>query len=323
MRQSKYNYNPKTCRYERTRISIATLVINGLLFCITTFLVFSGALFLHSRFFVTEKSLALQQENAALIKHHASLQRELRSIESTLVNLKLQDAQLHESLFEIPLTTNTIMTSGEADRILLADASGFTRTLDILKNKSSDISKKSTELNAEFSKLDVTSKELMFLLSAPSIQPIENAELTKLVSGFGIRINPFHKGNYHHRGADLAAPRGTSVVATGNGKVIGVKKGSSLQAGYGNYVEIDHGNGLVTRYAHLDDVTVRPGQQVRKGFTIGTVGMSGGTIAPHVHYEIIRQGLPVNPVPYMMQNLNSAEYTELLKLGNKKNQSLD
>ncbi len=86
---------------------------------------------------------------------------------------------------------------------------------------------------------------------------------------------------------------------------------------------IDHGNGIVTRYAHLEDVHVRVGQRVSKGFTIGTVGMSGGAIAPHVHYEIIRNGIEVDPVPYMMEKLNSTEYSELQKLGNKKNQSLD
>lgn len=96
-----------------------------------------------------------------------------------------------------------------------------------------------------------------------------------------------------------------------------------MQAGYGNYIEIDHGNGLITRYAHLEDVMVRVGQKVSKNSVIGTVGMSGGAIAPHIHYEIIRNGEQVDPVPYMLEKLNSKEYIELQKLGSKKNQSLD
>jgi murein DD-endopeptidase MepM/ murein hydrolase activator NlpD len=171
--------------------------------------------------------------------------------------------------------------------------------------------------------MDVGHDQLNFLLSVPSIQPIENGELTKLVSGFGDRINPFHKGIHHHPGADFAALRGTPVLATARGVVVDITNGSSLQAGYGNLVEIDHGNGLITRYAHLDAASVRVGQRVSKGAIIGTVGMSGGAIAPHVHYEIIRRGKQVDPVPYLLQNLNSTEYSMLQKLGSKKNQTLD
>lgn len=324
MSLSKYYYNPETCRYEPTRISIVNILGVSILFCLTTVLILMGSLFLHSKFFITEKALALRKENITIKKHHASLQREVASVETVLTNLKQQDAVLHEKLFETPLVNDlSPIDSEEKEKILLADASGFTSLVKILKNKSDALRKKSTEHDAHFSQLEVTSNELSLLMSTPSTQPVENTELVKLVSGFGTRINPFHKGNYHHPGADFAAPRGTPVVATGNGRVIDNTTGSTLQAGYGNYVEIDHGNGIITRYAHLEDVMIKKGQYVAKGTAIGTVGMSGGTVAPHVHYEIMRDWEQVNPVPFMMENLNSTAYAELLKLGNKKNQSLD
>jgi murein DD-endopeptidase MepM/ murein hydrolase activator NlpD len=112
-------------------------------------------------------------------------------------------------------------------------------------------------------------------------------------------------------------------LAAANGIVVDIHRGSSLQAGYGNYIEIDHGNGYITRYAHLEEVSVRVGQRVSKRAVIGTVGMSGGAVAPHVHYEIIYYEKQVDPVPYMMENLNSTEYAELQKSGRLKNQSLD
>lgn len=324
MRLSKYHYNPETCRYEPTRISLVTVLGVSILFCVTTVLILAGGLFLHSEFFITEKAQALRKENTAIKKHHASLQRDVTVVETVLENLKQQDAVLHEKLFETPLVTDLPpIDTEEKEKILLADASGFTSLVTILKHKSDALRKKSASHAAHFSALEVTSNDLTLLMSAPSIQPIENTELTKLVSGFGTRINPFHKGNYHHPGADFAAPRGTPVVATGNGKVIDITIGSTLQAGYGNYVEIDHGNGIITRYAHLEEVRIRQGQHVTKGTVIGTVGMSGGTVAPHVHYEIMRDREQVNPVPFMMENLTSTAYAELLKLGNKKNQSLD
>lgn len=325
MSLSKYTYNPETCRYEPTRISPTRILGNVIAFGIVTVLLFAGILVLHSELFTTEKGKALRSENTALKKHHASLQQEVASLENVLAQLKQQDAALHEKLFETP-PPNSSSNSASHDskqEILLADASGFSSVLAMLRKKSEAISQVSADRNALFSTMDVTSKDLTFLLSVPSIQPVENAELTRLVSGFGTRIHPFHKGNYHHPGVDLVAPRGTPVMATGNGKVIDITRGSTLQAGYGNYIDIDHGNGIVTRYAHLEDVSVKLGQKVVKGHVIGTVGMSGGAVAPHVHYEIIRDGEQVNPVPFMMEKLSSKEYTELLKLGSKKNQSLD
>jgi murein DD-endopeptidase MepM/ murein hydrolase activator NlpD len=143
-----------------------------------------------------------------------------------------------------------------------------------------------------------------------------------LVSGFGTRINPFHKGKYKHPGIDFAAPRGTAVVAAAGGRVIDINK-SDLQAGYGNSVDIDHGHGFITRYAHLETITVKQGERVAKKVVIGTVGNSGGSIAPHLHYEVIYEGEPVNPLKYMIEGLNSYDYSRLNALNNKQNQSLD
>jgi len=323
MNLSKYFYNPETCRYEPTRTSISSLAGYSILFFVSTVLIFWGIVFLHSKLFLTERGKALKKENIALAKHHASLHNGLSSIEGVLINLNNQNSNLHKKLFETPLGTIVNTPSTEKQSILLANASGFSTVVNELKNKSATISKTSNDHTTQFSSAEVNDKELMFLLSLPSVQPVENAELTKLVSGFGKRINPFHQGNYHHPGADFAATRGASVIATANGIVVDLKNGSTLQAGYGNYIEIDHGNGLITRYAHLEDVTVRVGQKVLKGYMIGTVGMSGGAVAPHVHYEIMRNGKQVDPVPYMMEKLNSKGYIELQKLGSKKNQSLD
>lgn len=322
MRLSKYNYNPKTCRYEPTRTSVSSLAGYVILFSISTLLIFTGILFLHSKLFLTEKGKAQKKENVTLTKHHTSLLNGLSSVEGVLTNLNDQNSNLHKQIFETPIVTVATLTTGK-ESVLLADASGFKAVANALKIQSSSIAKASSVHNTRFGTVEIRDKELQFLMTVPSIQPIENAALTKLVSGFGKRINPFHKGNYHHPGADFAATRGTPVLATAKGIVVDLKNGSSLQAGYGNHIEIDHGNGLITRYAHLEDVLVRVGQKVSKNSVIGTVGMSGGATAPHVHYEIIRNGEQVDPVPYMLEKLNSKEYIELQNLGSKKNQSLD
>jgi murein DD-endopeptidase MepM/ murein hydrolase activator NlpD len=322
MRLSKYYYNPKTCRFEPQPTSITSLVSYAILFSISTLLIFWGGLTLHSKLFLSAKGKELKRENIVLTKHQASLLGELSNVDHVLSVLNDKNSDLHKKIFETALLEDRSSTQ-KNHNISLATDSDFKAAAKELLKTTDEISKTSKNHNAFFSTLEVNEEELQFLMSIPAVQPVENASLTRLVSGFGKRINPFHKGNYHHPGVDFAATRGTSVFATARGVVTDLRKGSTLLAGYGNYIMIDHGNGIVTRYAHLEDVQVRVGQRVSKGFTIGTVGMSGGAIAPHVHYEIIRNGTEVDPVPYMMEKLNSTEYTELQKLGNKKNQSLD
>ncbi|MFZ2907248.1 MAG: M23 family metallopeptidase [Cyclobacteriaceae bacterium] len=322
MSLSKYHYNPKTCRYEPTRTSFMGIGGYTILFFLTTILIFWGMLTLHSKIFLSERGKALKKENITMVRHQASIQEGLTSVNQLLKNLENKNSELHKKIFETPVeTTPTAISTNE--NLIQADEREFRTVANDIARSSAELSRKSANHNLHFSAMNVGTRELTFLLSIPSIQPIENQELTKLVSGFGKRINPFHKGNYRHPGADFAAPRGTSVWATAKGIVVDIQRGSSLQAGYGNFVEIDHGNGLVTRYAHLEEVHVRVGQRLTKGFIIGTVGMSGGAVAPHVHYEIIRHGKQVDPVPYMMEKLSSDEYAALLKLGSKRNQSLD
>lgn len=322
MSLSKYYYNPETCRYEPRRTAYGILLGYAVLFSISTVLIFTGILFLHSRLFLSETGKELRKENKALKKHFASLQGQASVLEGSISGLKEKNATLHEKLFDTPLEQTEQAPASTTD-LLLADTETFSEELEALNVKASAITRTAVSHNTEIASYSIRERDKVFLLSVPSIQPVENTANTKLVSGFGVRVNPFHKGNYSHPGVDFTSARGTAVVATGSGRVIKAVKGSSLQAGYGNYVDIEHGNGLITRYAHLDDVTVRAGQKVDKGFTIGTVGMSGGSVAPHVHYEIIRKGKPVDPVPYMLEGLTSDQHIELQTLGAKKNQSLD
>src|SRR5262249_14451322 len=98
---------------------------------------------------------------------------------------------------------------------------------------------------------------------------------------------------------------------------------SDLQAGYGNFIEIDHGHGFTTRYAHLGEIKIRQGQRVKKGTAIATVGSTGGSIAPHLHYEVIRNGKQIDPVHFMIDGVTSHEYSVLRTISQKENQSLD
>jgi len=125
----------------------------------------------------------------------------------------------------------------------------------------------------------------------PSIWPING----RLEDGFGKRIDPFSGEGAHHTGADIIAPTGTDVHATGDG-VVSLAEWSG---GYGRLVIVDHGNGIHTYYAHLSKIEVLPGQEIRQGQRVGLVGSSGRVTAPHLHYEVRVGTTPVNPIPYL------------------------
>ncbi|MFW5726237.1 MAG: M23 family metallopeptidase, partial [bacterium] len=157
------------------------------------------------------------------------------------------------------------------------------------------------------------------LAAIPAIQPVSNKELRRLASGFGMRVHPIYKVKMMHPGIDFSAPQGTPVYATGAGKVITVK---SAFAGYGKQVEIDHGFGYITKYAHMSDFNVKVGQTVERGQCIGYVGNSGTSTAPHLHYEIIKDGEKVNPIYFFYQDITPEEYEVLVQLASIENQSL-
>jgi murein DD-endopeptidase MepM/ murein hydrolase activator NlpD len=121
----------------------------------------------------------------------------------------------------------------------------------------------------------------------PSIWPVHG----RLTAGFGQRMDPFSGEAAFHPGVDIADALGTDVVATGDGLVIEAEP----DAGYGRSILIDHGDGITTRYAHLNRIFVVVGEQVKQGEIIGAIGMSGRTTGPHLHYEVRIHGTPVNP----------------------------
>jgi murein DD-endopeptidase MepM/ murein hydrolase activator NlpD len=127
----------------------------------------------------------------------------------------------------------------------------------------------------------------------PSQQPLHDVELT---SGYGLRRDPFDGKLAWHQGIDLRAGTGTPIQAAGSGRVLR----AGWSGDYGQVVELDHGNGLHTLYAHTSRTSVEVGDWVDRGDTVAFVGMTGRASAPHLHYEIHVNGAPVDPEPYVL-----------------------
>jgi len=132
----------------------------------------------------------------------------------------------------------------------------------------------------------------------PSIRPLDTGWIS---SRFGFRNDPFTTKQTFHRGLDFSTPVGTPVRVTGDGVVQAVQQ----QRGFGKVIKVDHGDGIVTVYAHLDEALVKKGAKVARGDVIARSGNSGRSSAPHLHYEIRVSSRPVNPLSYILDSYAS------------------
>ena len=154
----------------------------------------------------------------------------------------------------------------------------------------------------------------------PSIQPINNSQLTLLAAGKKSLINPFHRAMQEHHGVDYLIPEGTPVFATANGRVESLSEKNST---HGKAIIIDHGNGYKTSYSHLLDIRKKVGDKVSRGDIIALSGNSGLSFAPHLHYEVIYNDTRVNPVHYFFMELNPEEYQRIIRIATSSMQSFD
>ncbi len=150
--------------------------------------------------------------------------------------------------------------------------------------------------------------------------PLRDITYAQVGASVGMKVNPYFKVPAEHDGLDLIATQGDDVIATAKGTVAEVKRSNK---GEGNVVVLEHAGGYRTRYAHLGDIAVSRGQKVEKGARIGSVGLSGNAFAPHLHYEILRDTLRVDPAHYLLSDISPDLYTSFLYMAANTKQSLD
>ena len=328
MARIKYYYDTETCRYERAKVTYTDIVLNMLGFFAVALLMSLGFVLVYNTYFDSPVEVTLKKENRELKKYYAELQGEMDEVNSVINALEERDNNIYRKIYEAEPLSSTIREAGHGGAEEYKDIMEkglYDEDLVIKTFKKVDKIKRQASIqNQSFDEIMQMAKENEAMLSSlPSIQPVSNPELTKLASGFGMRINPFHKARVMHSGIDFAAPRGTEVFATGSGEVKFVKNDSELQTGYGNYIEIDHGFGYVTKYAHLGEIKVKRGEIVKRGQVIGLVSNTGGSAAPHVHYEVIKDGQKIDPSSFLIQGLSDDEYKKLITLASHENQSFD
>ncbi|GAL84996.1 hypothetical protein MYP_2224 [Sporocytophaga myxococcoides] len=324
MARIKYYYDTETCKYERLKVSTWDLVLNTLGFLFISFIFAIALVYVYTKYFKSPHETLLRRENEELSLYYDLLNQEIDQANKMLIALQERDDNIYRVIFEaepIPYSVRNSEMAGITKYKQLLDR-GLKREELIVSTvaKLDNLKKKmyiQTKSYDEIIKLAKNKAEM--LASIPAIQPLSNKELTRLVSGFGYRIHPIYKVKKLHTGCDFSTPKGTPIYATGDGIV---KTVASNPGGYGNEIEVDHGYGYVTKYAHLDKFNVRIGQKVKRGELIGFSGNTGSSTAPHLHYEVIHNGKKVNPVHYFYIDLSPAEYQKILELASVENQSL-
>ena len=325
MSKVKYYYDSENLAYKRIQTKkrkrfgyIVLFLVSSALFGFLIFL-----LLINTSYFETPKDKIQAREIEALALNYRVLNKKLDLMNEVLEAIENRDNNIYRIYFNTTPISEEERKAGFGGVNRYKDLQGFNNS-ELMENTTKRVDILTKELVIQSKSLDeivALAKQKEKLLAAiPAIQPVKNEDLKQMASGYGYRSDPFTKIRKFHYGMDFTARTGTPIYATGDGVVY---KADASLSGYGNHIEVNHGYGYKTLYAHLSKYNCRPGQRVKRGDIIGYVGSTGRSQAPHLHYEVFKNGERVNPLNFYYGSISAKEYIEISKLANQENQSLD
>lgn len=323
MSKAKYKYNPHTLNYETVETSWKDMVKAALPW-FAGGIVFATIVVIFAFSFIKSPKERAQRREIEQWKYQYQLMNErMLEMELVLNDIQKRDDNLYRVILEAKPYPNNKREMGTGGSNRYKDLEGFENSELIIstRKKLDRISKKmygQTKSFDEVKKLAKKKEEMLHCI--PAIMPVANKDLTAGVGGYGWRIDPIYRTRAMHTGMDFPSKTGRPVYATGNGVIENVE---SNFWGYGNIVLINHGFGYKTMYAHLSEFKSKIGQKVKRGEVVGLIGSTGKSTAPHLHYEVIKNGEKVNPVNYYFNDLKPAEYEEMLKASGGGSASFD
>ncbi|MGE0590677.1 MAG: M23 family metallopeptidase [Cyclobacteriaceae bacterium] len=324
MARIKYYYDTETCKYERVKTTTGDIILNTLGILSLTLIMAVGLLLLYTTYFESPKELLLRNEVRELEYYYDNLDREVKKLDALLTEMEHRDDNIYRAVLGAEPIESSIRNAGigGADRYQDIRDKDIIHE-DVIVELNEQVDRLRRKIYIESKSQDevvqmAVNKEQLFS-AIPAIQPVANKELIRLSSGFGMRFHPIYKVKKMHPGIDFSAPIGTPIYATADGVV---DKVSVSFSGYGKVIEIDHGFGYRTRYAHMHGFAVSKNQKIKRGELVGYVGNTGLSTAPHLHYEVFINGRHVNPVHYFFNDLNPEEYEKIVELASVENQSL-
>lgn len=323
MSKVKYYYDSETLSYRKIERKKRTTIKYASVFILAAAIFGFISVFIASQYFESPKEKALARELQNMELQYDLLNKKMNEAELVLTNVAERDNAIYRLYFGANPIPDEQRRAGFGGINRYKDLEGYDNSKLIIEtNKRIDIIQK--QIVVQSKSLDeirtLAEQKEKFLATIPAIQPVKNEDLKRMASGYGYRTDPFTKVRKFHYGMDFTAPRGTPIYAAGDGVI---KRADGRASGYGKHIRIDHGFGYVSLYAHLYKYNVKKNQKVKRGDLIGFVGSTGRSEAPHLHYEIFKEGLRINPINFYYGNLSAAEFEELLAKASVENQSLD
>ncbi len=325
MSKVKYYYDSETLSYRKIehkkgrKFGFAILGVFGALLAGLLLLV----IYLNIPQLETPREKAYKRELENMKLQYELMNQQLKRDHAVLAEVAERDDNIYRLYFGAPAIPPEIRKAGFGGVNRYKGLEGYDNSEIIIESQklidklTKQIAVQSISLD-EIKELAEQKEEL--LSTIPAIQPIQNSDLKRMASGYGWRSDPFTKARKFHYGMDFSAPTGTPIYASGNGVVTRADANSS---GYGNHVRIDHGFNYVSLYAHLSKYNVKKGQKVKRGDIIGYVGSTGRSVAPHLHYEIFKDGNRINPRNFYYGSLTSEEFNKMLEASMQINETLD
>ncbi len=311
----QYIFNPETLEYESAARSKKVKIFGHtwrIAVCLGLaalyWLLYTGVLG-----FELPKTAKLRQVNDGWSAKVDIIERNIEQYDQILSILRLRDDNVYRSLFGMNPISSEVREAGfgGVDRYSYLEGLEYSHIRNTLTKL--DVLKKRTSVQSmSYDEVYVNAERAGEMASCvPTISPIvPDRNLYHLSSGYGRRTDPISGQLRSHSGVDFAMPSGSSVYATGAGRVYSV---THSRSGYGNEVIIDHGYGYKTRYSHLSSILVSEGQSVERGDFIAKSGNSGRSTGPHLHYEVIYMGRTVNPMNHLDLNIPVEEYYSMVK----------
>jgi len=320
MFKAKYKYNPKTLSYEKVRLTPKGMATRLLSYMVTGGLFAIFVIILAYNFFESPKERAQRREIEQFKLQYKILDDRIAQMSAVIEDMQDRDDNIYRVILEAEPIPNSVRKAGYGgvDRYAKLDgyrnSSTMIETTKKLDHLTSQIYVQSKSFDELFN-LAKNKEEMM--LHIPAIQPVSK-DKGRIVSGFGMRFHPILKFRRMHTGIDISAPRGTPIYATADGEV----SFTGRQGSYGNTVIIDNGYGYQTLFGHMYEFIVKRKDKVKRGQIIGYVGSTGLSQAPHVHYEVIKDGKPINPVNFFYNDFTPEEFERILELASRDNQVL-
>ncbi|NBC02114.1 MAG: peptidoglycan DD-metalloendopeptidase family protein [Bacteroidetes bacterium] len=307
-RKNHFYYDSDRCEFVPIEYDLKKKLIHSFSFWLINGIVLASfGIALLSNYVGTPAEIMLKDENQALVEQLKLAETSITDIENQLESISQLDNEMYRTILGLDPVTEDLRMAGTGGSDAYSEYDYYSEdTAAILRSTASKLDRLERRLGvqkvsfAEVKKYYSTNRER--LKSIPAIRPVNGI----IISGYGMRIHPVLRYKRMHEGIDFRADIATDVYATGDGVI----KFAGRNGTFGNLIEIDHGFGFVTRYAHLSSFVnkLKVGQEVKRGELIGFTGNSGLTEGPHLHYEVLVNNRPINPLNYLIADVTPEEY---------------